>query len=156
MRSPTVLEELPDLALLELLSYLSSFDAAWLFARMNHRFHALMQEKVVFVVSTGHLNASDQFNILLNLVPLDNVHSLIIDQEASPLQLLRWPRLPRLKAFRIKGVCNMEHLQMFLLCHAPTLTHLTVESNREDMMASDIDLLTMGRRIPRNFHFILI
>ena len=155
MRSPSVLEELPDLALLELLRYLSSFDAAWLFARMNHRFHALMQESGFRRINWSPAR-SNQFNILFNLVPLDNVHSLVIDQEASPLQLLRWPRLPRLKAFRIKGVCNMEHLQMFLLCHAPTLTHLTVESNREDMMVSDIDLLTIGKQIPRNYHFILI
>ena len=151
-RSPSVLEELPDLALLELFSYLSSFDAGWLFARMNQRFHALVQERSFRCINWSPAR-SNQFDLLLNLLPLENVHSLAIDQEASQLQLLRWPRLPRLKALRIKGVWNSEHLQIFLLCHAPTLTDLIVEAYEEDLMVSDIDLLKMGTNsLKRSFH----
>ncbi|CAF1519010.1 unnamed protein product, partial [Rotaria sp. Silwood1] len=48
-----------------------------------------------------HINLSlarnYQFNRILRFLPLNDIQSLAIDSDASPLQLTRWPYLPRLK-----------------------------------------------------------
>ena len=136
MESVSVFDDLPDLALIELFTYLSSFDALWSFSRINYRLTILLAERGFL----RRLNLSParfgQFNILFDLFTLKDIQSLAIDCDGSPLQLIRWPRLPQLRTLRIKGVCNVGDLKIFLLVHAATLTHLILESNQDDMMVS--------------------
>ncbi|CAF3239946.1 unnamed protein product [Rotaria sp. Silwood2] len=82
----------------------------------------------------SHINLSiaryHQFNTILCFLPLDDIQSLAIDSDASPLQLTRWPYLPRLRTPRIIGAYNYDDLLLFLLLHAATLTHLIIKSNK--------------------------
>jgi len=91
-----------------------------------------------------HINLSlaryHQFNTILRFLPLNNIQSLAIDSDASPLQLTRWPYLPRLRTLRVIGVYNHDDLLVFILLHAVTLTHLIVKSNERLVPVSINDL----------------
>lgn len=129
MTSATHFNNLPDLVLIELFTYLSSKDVLWGFTHLNHRLTMLIAECGFFC----HINLSNaryhQFNAILRFLPLNDIQSLVIDSDASPLQLYRWPYLPRLRTLRIIGTYNYQHLLLFLLLHAATLTHLVIKSN---------------------------
>ena len=83
----TCFDDLPDLLLIELFSYLSSIDVLWAFLNLNDCIQGILDERGFF----RHINWSaarrSKFEILLSLVPLDQIQSLIIDVEASTLQL---------------------------------------------------------------------
>jgi hypothetical protein len=91
-----------------------------------------------------HINLSNaryhQFNTILRFLPLNDIQSLAIDSDASPLQLTHWPYLPRLKTLRITGAYEHDHLFLFLLLHAATLTHVTIKSNERMVSVSVNDL----------------
>jgi hypothetical protein len=122
-------DDLPDLAFIEVWTYLSSIDILWAFANLNNRFRALVTERGFF----RYINLSparlSQFDTLLFLLQLHQIESLVIDIEASPLQLSRWPYLPRLTTLRLKGLREFEDVSTFVLRHAATLMHLTFETN---------------------------
>ncbi|CAF3473121.1 unnamed protein product [Rotaria sp. Silwood2] len=103
MSSITVFNDLPDLVLLELFSYLSSTDILWGWAFLNNLLTSLITELGFFC----HVNLSSahrhQFDTILRRIPLNKIESLIIDIDASPLQLSRWPHLPRLITLKLKG-----------------------------------------------------
>ena len=124
----TVFNDLPDLVLLELFSYLSSSDILWGWTFLNNRLTSLISELGFFC----HVNLSSthrhQFDTILRRISLNKIESLIIDIDASPLQLSRWPHLPRLITLKLKGVRNLEDVSTFVLLHASTLTHLTFHS----------------------------
>jgi len=94
-----------------------------------------------------HINLSlahyHQFNTILRFLPLNDIQSLSIDSDASPLQLTRWPYLPRLRTLRVIGVYNHDHLLLFLLLHAATLTHLIIKSNERLVPVSINNLFLM-------------
>lgn len=125
----TCFGDLPDLVLIELFSYLSSLDTLWGFTDLNHRLTLLIIERNYFSHISLSLASCDQFNRIFRFLPLNNIQSLVIDGNASPLQLTRWPYLPRLKVLRIVGTYNYDYLLLFLLLHAATLTHLTIKSD---------------------------
>jgi len=87
-----------------------------------------------------HINLSlahyYQFKTILRFLPLNNIQSLAIDSDASPLQLTCWPYMPHLRTLRIIGVYNHDHLLIFLLVHAATLNHLIIKSNERLVPAS--------------------
>ncbi|CAF0831231.1 unnamed protein product [Rotaria sordida] len=95
-------DDLPDLTMLEILSYLSCADALWTFSTLNNRLTMLLLERGV----NRHVNLSStqyyQFQKLLPLLRLNEIDSLIIDCYASALQLTKWPYLPHLKKLQIK------------------------------------------------------
>jgi hypothetical protein len=122
--------ELPDLVLIELFSYLSSLDTLWGFTHLNQRLTCLIREQHFFSRINLSLAHHDQFNSIFHTLPLNDIQSLAIDSDASPLQLTRWPYLPRLKTLRIIAPYDYDHLLLFLLLHATTLTHLIIKSNR--------------------------
>jgi hypothetical protein len=128
MSSVTVFNDLPDLVLLEFFSYLSSVDILWGWAFLNDRLTSLVTELGFF----RHVNLSStrrhQFDTILRLIPLNKIESLVIDIDASPLQLSRWPHLPRLATLKLKGVRKLEDVSTFVLLHATTLTHLILHS----------------------------
>jgi hypothetical protein len=129
MASITCFDDLPDLVLIEIFSYLSSIDILWGLTRLNCRLTMLVTERGFFHdinLSTAHYH---QFNTILHFLSLNDIQSLAMDSDASPLQLTHWPHLPRLKTLRIIGVYNYDELSNFLLLHAATLTHLIVKSN---------------------------
>lgn len=127
--SITSFDALPDLVLIELFSYLSSLDILWGFTRLNQRLTMLIIEKGFF----HHINLStasyDQFKTILDVLSLDEIQSIAIDNDASPLQLVRWPYLPRLNTLRIVGPYNHKDLLTFLLLHAATITRLIINTN---------------------------
>lgn len=131
MGSITCFDDLSDIVLIELFSYLSSFDILWGFTHLNHRLTMLIIERGFL----HHINLSlarhHQFNAIIDFLPLNDILSLAIDCDASSLQLTRWPYLPRLRTLRIIGVCNYNDLFFFLLLHAATLTHLIIKSNEK-------------------------
>jgi hypothetical protein len=124
----TCFDDLPDLVLIELFSYLSSLDILWGFTDLNHRLTLLIIERNYFAYINLSLAGCDQFNRIFRFLPLNNIQSLVIDSNASPFQLTRWPYLPRLKILRIIGTYNYDDLLLFLLLHAATLTHLMIKS----------------------------
>lgn len=81
----------------------------------------------------SHVNLSsaryDQFKTILCFLPLNDIQTLAIDNDASPIQLTSWPYLPRLRTLRIVAPYNHDDLLLFVLFHAATLTHLIVKSN---------------------------
>jgi hypothetical protein len=113
MASITCFDDLPDLVLIEFFSYLSSIDILWGLARLNHRLTILITERGFF----RHINLTSarchQFNTILRFLPLNDIQSLAIDSDASPIQLTRWPYLPRLKTLRIIGVYDHDELLNF-------------------------------------------
>ena len=132
----TCFDDLPDLVLIELLSYLSSIDVLWGLTDLNHRLTMLINERGFF----DRINLSsaryDQFERILRYLPLNEIQSLVIDTRASPLQLARWPYLPRLATLRIIDMCNYDELLLFLVLHAATLTHLIIEANERSIAVS--------------------
>jgi hypothetical protein len=125
----TCFEDLPDLVLIELFSYLSSVNIQWGFTHLNCRLTMLITERGFF----SHINLSTaryhQFNTILHFLPLNDIQSVAIDSDASPLQLTHWPYLPRLRTLRIIGTYNYDDLLLYILLHASTLTHLIIKSN---------------------------
>jgi hypothetical protein len=73
----------------------------------------------------------EQFNKILQVIRLNEIQSLTIDVNASPLQLSCWPYLPRLTTLPLKGVREYNDMIIFLLLHAATLTHLTIHAREE-------------------------
>ena len=133
MSSSTCFDDLPDLVLIELLSYLSSIDVLWGLTHLNHRLTMLINERGFF----HHINLSSaryhQFQTILGFLPLNDIQSLVIDTHASPLQLPRWPYLPRLTALRVIGVFNYDELLLFILLHAATLTRVIIKINERSI-----------------------
>jgi len=136
MATITLLDDLPDLAIIELFTYLSSVDILWSFADLNNRFQALLVEQGFFRhinLSAAHLS---QFDTLLRLLSLDKIESLTIDSYASHLQLIRWPYLPRLKTFLLKGFFDFKNVSKFVLRHAATLMNLILDTDELFMTVS--------------------
>ncbi|CAF1311500.1 unnamed protein product [Rotaria sordida] len=125
----TCFNDLPDLVLIELFSYLSSSDILWGFTHLNQRLTMLIIEQGFFYHINLSLSKNHQFNKILHFLPLNLIKILAIDSDASPLQLTCWPYLPSLTTLRIIGTYNHDHLLLFLLLHAATLTHLIIKSN---------------------------
>jgi hypothetical protein len=125
----TLFNDLPDLSLIEIFSYLSCIDALWCFNNLNNRLTRLVIERGFY----SHVNLSStryhRFKAFLSLLRFDEIQSLIIDCYSSPLQLKCWPFLPHLRILKLKGVRDMIDVFNFVKQHAITLTHLTVESS---------------------------
>jgi len=123
-------ENLPDLSLIEIFSYLSCVDALWSFSNLNSRLTTLLTERGFY----RHVNLSStrnkQFKTILSILRLNEIQSLVIDRCASPLQLKSWPHLPHLRTLRLHGVRNLIDAFKLTRKHANTLTHLTVQSTR--------------------------
>jgi hypothetical protein len=121
-------DDLADLTLIEIFKYLSSLDVLWSFSCLNDRLTALLIERSCFRQVNLSLARRHQFDILVLCLPLNKIQSLIIDVEASPLQLYRWPYLPRLTRLLLKSISNFDDVSNFVVRHASTLTHLTLET----------------------------
>ena len=132
----TCFDDLPDLVLIEVLSYLSSVDVLWGLTHLNHRLTLLINERRFF----HHINLSSahyhQFQRILRFLPLNEIRSLVIDTRASPLQLSCWPYLPRLTTLCIIDVYNYDELLLFVVLHAATITHLIVKTNERSISVS--------------------
>ena len=123
-------DDLPDLAVIEIFSYLSSVDALSGFASLNHRLASLLNERGFFRHAYLPSLRSHPFKALLCTVRLNQIESLVIDDSGSPRQLFRWLYLPRLTRLRLQGVREYDSILVFLLLHAATLVHLTIKSNK--------------------------
>jgi hypothetical protein len=125
----TRFDDLPDLFFIDLFSYLSSIDILWAFTNLNNRIRAIVNERDFF----RHINLSSarlsKFDTLLTLLPLNQIETLVIGIEASPLQLSRWPYLPHLSTLRLYGLRDFEDATSFVLRHSVSLMHLTLETN---------------------------
>ncbi|CAF4655444.1 unnamed protein product [Rotaria socialis] len=125
----TAFDNIPDLSLIEILSYLSCTDALWAFSNINARMTTLLIELGFY----RHANLSStryyQFKAFLPILRLNEIESLAIDCYASSIQLNKWPYLPQLITLRLKGVRNLVDVYNFAQKHAKTLMHLTVESS---------------------------
>ena len=126
MALTTRFNDLPDLVIIDLFSYLSSVDVLWAFATLNYQFRKLVCERSYFC----HMNLSSarlsKFDALLALLPLNQLQTLVIDIGASSFQLTRWPHLPSLTTLRLYGLRDFEDATTFILQHSATLTHLTL------------------------------
>ncbi|CAF4923364.1 unnamed protein product, partial [Rotaria sp. Silwood1] len=125
----TLFNDLPDLSLIEIFSYLSCVDALWCFNNLNIRLTRLLIERGFYY----HINLSSiryhRFKKILSLLRFNVIQSLVIDCYSSPLQLRCCPYLPHLRILKVKGVRNVVDVFNFAQRHAITLTHLTVESS---------------------------
>lgn len=141
MTSITLFDDLPDLVLIEIFSYLSSLDVLWTFSCFNRRIILLLTERAYFRridLSRAHRH---QFHILLDILPLNDIKTLSIDIDASPLQLSQWPYLPRLKTLVLKGVREFNDVLIFVLLHAATLTYLTIHTSEEFVAVSILTII---------------
>jgi hypothetical protein len=120
-------DNLPDLIFIELLTYLSSFDVLWSFSHLNHRIDTLINERGFFRQINLTTARAFQFSTLLSRLPLDQIQTLIVHTEASTLQLCRYPHLPHLSTLRLYGIRDVEDVITFILRHAQSLVHLTVD-----------------------------
>jgi hypothetical protein len=65
-----------------------------------------------------------------------SIETLVIDRTASPLQLSRWPYVPRLTKLHLGGVREYDSILFFALLHAATLTYVTIESDGYSLTVS--------------------
>ncbi|CAF4957146.1 unnamed protein product [Rotaria sp. Silwood1] len=125
----TQFDDLPDLFFIDLFNYLSSIDILWAFTNLNNRIQTIINERGFF----RHINLSSarlsKFYRLLTIFPLNQIEALIIDIEASPLQLSRWPYLPHLTTLRLYGLRDFIDATNFILRHSTSLIHLALETN---------------------------
>ena len=152
--SITCFNDLSDLVLIELLSYLSSFDILWGLTRLNQRLTMLIIERGFF----HHINLSsaryEQFKTIVDFLPLNEIESIVIDTDASPLQLTHWPYLPRLRTLRIVGPYDLDDLLIFLLLHAATITNLIIKSNRRLVPVSITWFIHRKDSLMLKIHFV--
>ena len=134
-------DDLPDLAVIEIFSYLPSVDALSGFASLNHRLTSLLHERGFFRHVYLPSLRSHSFKALMCVVRLNQIESLVIDDSGAPRQLLRWLYLPRLTRLRLQGVREYDSILIFLLLHATTLVHLTIKSNKYYLTVSFHELL---------------
>jgi hypothetical protein len=125
----TCFDDLPYLFFIELFSYLSSIDILWSLINLNNRIQTIIKERGFF----RHINLSSvrlsKFDTLLTLLPFNQIQTLVIDIEASPLQLSRWSYLPCLTTLRLYGLRDFEDASSFILRHSHSLIHLTLQTN---------------------------
>ena len=125
----TQFNDLPDLFFIDLFNYLSPIDILWAFTNLNNRIQTLIIERGFF----RHINLSSarlsKFDTLLTILPLYQIETLIIDIEASCLQLSRWPYLPQLTTLRLYGLRDFIDATNFILRHSNSLMHLTLGTN---------------------------
>ncbi|CAF2847053.1 unnamed protein product [Rotaria sp. Silwood2] len=153
----TCFNDLPDLVLIELFSYLSSYDILWGFIHLNQRLTMLIIERGFFYYINLSLSYYHQFNKILHFLPLNSIQSLAIDSDTSPLQLTRRSYLSSLTTLRIIGTYNHDDLLLFLLLHAATLTHLIIKSNERIIpLQIDSSIFADHRHVDVNFSFKLI
>jgi hypothetical protein len=137
MKRNTAFDDLADLALIEILSYLSSTGALCAFTCLTDRWTHLLAERGFFRQVNLSATYSQQFDQLLQILPLDSIETLVIDRTGSPLQLIRWLYLPRLTKLHLRGVREYDSVLFFALLHAATLTHITIESDEYSLTVSD-------------------
>ena len=130
-------DDLADLPLLEILTYLSSTDVLCAFTSLNDRWSRLLAERGFFRQVNLSATHSRQFHQLLQILPLNNIETLVIDRTASSLQLIRWPYLPRLTRLHLRGVREYGSVLYFVLIHAATLAHITIESDDYSLSVSE-------------------
>ncbi|CAF5018562.1 unnamed protein product [Rotaria sp. Silwood1] len=125
----TQFDDLPDLFFIDLFNYLSSIDILWAFTNLNNRIQTIINERGFF----RHINLSSsrlsKFDTLLSILPLNQIETLIIDIEASPFQLSRWPYLPHLTTLRLYGLRDFIDATNLILRHSTSLIHLTLETS---------------------------
>jgi hypothetical protein len=106
--------------LIELFSYLSSTNTLWGFTRLNCRLTMLITERGFFYYVNLSITCYHQLHTILRFLLLNNIQSLVIDSDASPLQLTHWSYMPRLKTLRSIGImmifyclfCYSSHFQI--------------------------------------------
>ena len=83
MERSMAFDDLADLALIEILSYLSSTDALCAFTDLNHHWTCLLAERGFFRCVNLSATYSRQFHQLLQILPLNEIETLLIDRTAS-------------------------------------------------------------------------
>lgn len=140
-------DDLTDLALIEILPYLSSSEVLWALSSLNDRWTLLLAERGFFRQVNLSPTYAQQFHQLLQIIPLNMIEILVIDRTASPLQLLRWPYLPRLTKLYLRGVRDYDSILIVILLHAATLTDITIRSDQYSLTVSDGNQSLDGERI---------
>ena len=156
MKTNTVLGDLADLALIEILSYLSCTDALLAFTCLNDRWTRLLAERGFFSQVNLSSTHPRQFDQLLRILPLDNIEALVIDRTASPLQLRRWPYLPCLTKLHLRGVREYGTILFFALLHANIESDeysLTVSDRRRSLHGRYVFIVEIGWDICKMFSF---
>jgi hypothetical protein len=145
MKASIAFNDIADLALIEILSYLSCADALRSFTCLNDRWTRLLAERGFFRQVNLSSTYYGQFDQLLKILPLENIETLVIDRTGSPLQLSRWPYLPRLTKLHLRGVREYDSILFFALTHAATLTHIIIQSDKYSLTVSDRNRLLVRR-----------
>ena len=101
MKMSTVFDDLADLALIEILSCLSSADALWAFASLNDRWTRLLAERGFFRQVDLSTTYCRQFDQLLEILPLNNIEVLGYS----------WYRYPSILPIAKKAVAAERHAQ---------------------------------------------
>ena len=129
IRMVTLFDELSDLWLIEIFSYLSSVDALWSFNNLNTRLTSSLTERGFHrCVNLSSIRRS-RFRTFLSLLRLNEIESLLIDCNASSLQVRVWPYLPHLTKLTVKGLRDPVDLFRFVKRQRHTLKHLTIHSS---------------------------
>ena len=129
IRMCTLFDELCDLSLIEIFSYLSCVDALWSFNNLNIRLTALLTERSFYrCVNLSSIGRS-RFKTFLSLLRLDEIESLVIDCNAPSLQLRVWPYLPHLTKLTVRCVRDFVDLFRFVKRQRHTLNHLSIHSS---------------------------
>ncbi|CAF1042850.1 unnamed protein product [Adineta ricciae] len=106
--------------------YLTSFDILWSFIDLNNHIQQLIYERGFF----RHIDLSSaslyKFDKVLTRLPLPEIQTLVINVEASPLQLSHFPYLPHLTTLGMYGLRELKHANTFILRHSHSLERLTL------------------------------
>lgn len=129
MTSITQFDDLPDLFLIDLFDYLSPVDLLLSLTNLNNRIQSLIDERGFFREIDFSSISLSKFDRLVRIIPLNRIETLIINVEASPLQLSHWPYLPRLTTLRLYDMRDFLDATDFILQHSTSLMHLTLHTN---------------------------
>ena len=136
---------LPDMVLLEILSYLSCEDALYAIVSLHSdRFDRLLAERGAFrQICLSATLPTEQYRFLLNGVwSLHAVKSLILDRVfpdfSTAFPPFRQP-LPSLTHLRLIAMDYPHYsAERFILAHRLTLTHLTITSKSRSFVTSPV------------------
>ena len=129
MTSITQFDDLPDIFFIELFNYLCQVDILWSLIDFNNRIQLLIRERGYSRQIDFSSMCLSKFTRLVRIFPLNHIERLIINVEASPLQLSCWPYLPSLRTLRLYGLRDFLDATDFILQHSTSLVHLTLKTN---------------------------
>lgn len=154
--SSTRFTALPDLAVLEIFSYLSCEDVLYAFARLhNERLFRLIIERGAFqqICLSSQMDRQKYYDLARGVWRFDLIRSLVCREVFSDVivQFSPCPHFTSLTDLRLLAIGRVgDIVAPFILAHSSTLTHLTVK--RRDQGYSPVEIEALLQTVVPQLH----